>query len=269
MRGGKFVEFDGVDSWKQKSLFPFWNLPKNKDLEPNAKKLRKAGILSEVLFWQAFKNKKLSGFDIDRQVIIGNYIVDFFIPELGLVVEIDGESHDFKGEYDQLRENYLKNLGLEIIHYKDIEIKKSMDFVSNSFLGSVEKRIKWLQKSTPSNPTDLPPLKEGNFNPNIFAVRVGEVKRRVDVDGFLAISQTGDSWVNLGDICEIKRGKFTFRPRNAPHLYGGNYPFIQTGDVAKQNNTNSKIGYSQTLNEEGLKVIPKPIPKLTNPTKSY
>jgi len=150
LRGGKFVEFDGVDSWKQKSLFPFWNLPKNKDLEPNAKKLKKIGVLSEVLFWQAFKNKKLLGWDIDRQVIIGNYIVDFFIPEIGLVIEIDGESHDFKGEHDVERENYLQSLGLEIIHYTDIEIKKSMDFVSGGFQMAIKKRVDGLKKSTPS-----------------------------------------------------------------------------------------------------------------------
>jgi very-short-patch-repair endonuclease len=156
---------DGIatlSKWKQNSLFPFWNLPKNNDLESNAKKLRKAGVLSEVLFWQAFKNKKVVGFDIDRQVTIGNYIVDFFIPEIGLVIEIDGESHDFKGEYDVVRENYLQSLGLEIIHYKDIEIKKSMDFVSDSFLASVKKREGWLKE----NPPHLyeAPLNEGNLS---------------------------------------------------------------------------------------------------------
>lgn len=33
-------------------------------------------------------------------------------------------------------------------------------------------------------------------------------------------------------IAEILRGKFTHRPRNDPKLYDGEYPFIQTGDVA-------------------------------------
>jgi very-short-patch-repair endonuclease len=157
---------DGVDStptWQQNSLFPFWNLPKNKELEPNAKKLRKAGVLSEVLFWQAFNNKKLLGFDIDRQVIIGNYIVDFFIPEIGLVVEIDGESHDFKGEYDEQREFYLQSLGLEIIHYKDVEIKKSMDLVSDSFLVMIKKRVEWLKQNPPRQPSVATP-QEGNFS---------------------------------------------------------------------------------------------------------
>jgi len=55
----------------------------------------------------------------------------------------------------------------------------------------------------------------------------------------------------LGDVATIQRGRFSFRPRNAPHLYGGNYPFIQTGDVVKAKN--GSIPYTQTLNEEGLK----------------
>ncbi len=56
----------------------------------------------------------------------------------------------------------------------------------------------------------------------------------------------------LGAIAVLERGKFTARPRNDPRLYGGEYPFIQTGDVT---NSNGSIdGYSQTLNREGLQV---------------
>ena len=68
--------------WNPKSLYPYWEIPKNKLLKERAKELRKAGNLSEVIFWQIFKDKKKIGFDIDRQVIIGNYIVDFFKMEL-------------------------------------------------------------------------------------------------------------------------------------------------------------------------------------------
>jgi type I restriction enzyme M protein len=67
------------------------------------------------------------------------------------------------------------------------------------------------------------------------------------------------SIVTLPEVCEIKRGKFSYRPRNAPHLYEGKYPFIQTGDVVKAHG--GSIGYTQTLNEEGLKVS-----KLFEPT---
>lgn len=56
----------------------------------------------------------------------------------------------------------------------------------------------------------------------------------------------------LAAISVIERGKFTARPRNDPKYYGGNIPFIQTGDVT---NSNGIIdSFSQTLNENGLKV---------------
>lgn len=63
-----------------------------------------------------------------------------------------------------------------------------------------------------------------------------------------------DDWEvkSLDDIAHIERGKFTARPRNDPKYYGGNIPFIQTGDVS---NSNGLIkSFSQTLNDEGLKV---------------
>jgi type I restriction enzyme S subunit len=56
----------------------------------------------------------------------------------------------------------------------------------------------------------------------------------------------------FGKMAHIERGKFTARPRNDPKYYGGDIPFIQTGDVT---NANGQITtYSQTLNAEGLKV---------------
>lgn len=72
------------------------NLPYNPHLIPLTKEKRKLGILSEVLFWRQVRNKTFHAIDFDRQRIIGNYIVDFYVKALGLVVEIDGVSHDFK-----------------------------------------------------------------------------------------------------------------------------------------------------------------------------
>ncbi len=57
----------------------------------------------------------------------------------------------------------------------------------------------------------------------------------------------------LSELAHVDRGKFTHRPRNDPHFYGGEFPFIQTGDVT------SMIGrrvytYTQTLNARGTTV---------------
>ena len=54
----------------------------------------------------------------------------------------------------------------------------------------------------------------------------------------------------LDELGFVGRGKSRHRPRNANHLYGGNYPFIQTGDIQKANFYITE--YSQTYSEEGL-----------------
>jgi type I restriction enzyme, S subunit len=68
------------------------------------------------------------------------------------------------------------------------------------------------------------------------------------------IGEIPKSWdvVRLGDVARIERGKFSHRPRNDPRFYGGDLPFIQTGDVTK---CNGRIRtHTQTLNAEGLAV---------------
>jgi len=74
------------------------------DTEKTSRELfEKGGNLSEVLLWNKLKKGQMVGFDFTRQQIIGDYIVDFHCPKLNLVIEIDGESHDFKGEYRHSR----------------------------------------------------------------------------------------------------------------------------------------------------------------------
>lgn len=102
------------------------NLPYNPSLIPLTKDKRKQGILSEVLFWQQVRNKTFHQIDFDRQRIIGNYIVDFYVKRLGLVVEIDGESHDTKQEYDLKRTNFLENLGLKVFRITDWDVKHNL-----------------------------------------------------------------------------------------------------------------------------------------------
>jgi type I restriction enzyme S subunit len=55
----------------------------------------------------------------------------------------------------------------------------------------------------------------------------------------------------LGKICIIKRGKSKHRPRNEPSLFGGKYPFIQTGDIRNANGGYIST-YTQTYSELGL-----------------
>ena len=104
-------------------------LPYNPKLKTLAKEKRKEGILSEVLFWKQVRAKQFHKIDFDRQRIIGNYIVDFYVKALGLIVEIDGSSHDNKIEYDAIRQAYLEGLGLKIFRVADIEVRLRMPYV--------------------------------------------------------------------------------------------------------------------------------------------
>jgi len=109
------------------------NLPYNPNLKQRAKELRKARNLSEVLFWLEVHKNKFWQIDFDRQRIIGNYIVDFYIKSLSLVIEIDGSSHIGKEEYVQQREEYLKDLGLNIYRIDDFEVKTNLIVVIEMF----------------------------------------------------------------------------------------------------------------------------------------
>lgn len=56
----------------------------------------------------------------------------------------------------------------------------------------------------------------------------------------------------LDSLATVERGKFSARPRNDPKYFGGEIPFVQTGDVA-----NAQLflaTHSQTLNSLGLTV---------------
>ena len=82
------------------------------------------------------------------------------------------------------------------------------------------------------------------------------------VDDNVRLKPSGVEWLGdvpghwevrrLSQVSGILRGKFTHRPRNDPSLYGGPYPFIQTGDVAGA--SKMIMRYGQTLNEQGLAV---------------
>src|SRR3990170_7318019 len=55
---------------------------------------------------------------------------------------------------------------------------------------------------------------------------------------------------SLDELGFVGRGKSKHRPRDAPHLYNGPYPFVQTGDIKHSNLYITE--YDQTYSEAGL-----------------
>ena len=86
------------------------------------------------------------------------------------------------------------------------------------------------------------------------------VTRGLDPD--VPLKDSGVDWLGeipahwevkrLRGIARVERGRFNFRPRNDPSLYGGDMPFIQTGSIAQANNVITS--FSQTLSNAGVAV---------------
>ena len=101
-------------------------LPTNQALRNRSRALRKAGVLSEVIFWKQVRAGTFWNIDLDRQRIIESFIVDFYVKSLGLIIEIDGSSHNGKEEYDAMREQFLINLGLDVYRISDFRVKHDL-----------------------------------------------------------------------------------------------------------------------------------------------
>ena len=76
--------------------------------------------------------------------------------------------------------------------------------------------------------------------------------RSVFLEMFGDPTKIGNHEPTLSEVATISRGRFSPRPRNDPRYYNGDFPFIQTGEIA--NSISYLSEYRQTLNEAGTKV---------------
>jgi len=84
----------------------------------------------EEVLWQRIRRKQL-GVKFRRQHGIGRYIVDFYCPELNLVIEIDGDSHfSTEGkEKDTIRVAFMEALGIEVLRFTNEEVMNQTESV--------------------------------------------------------------------------------------------------------------------------------------------
>ena len=104
----------------------------NKELKMFARELRTNTISkAEKYIWKSLLSKRQTGYKFLRQRPISNFIVDFYCPDLKLIIEIDGNSHNNKGSYDDYRELKLKGLGNDIVRFSEGDAMNNFDEVSN------------------------------------------------------------------------------------------------------------------------------------------
>ncbi len=96
-----------------------------------AKTMRSNLTEAELKLWLLLKAKKFYGYKFKRQVLIGNYIVDFLCPEAHLIVEVDGGQHntDLNIELDAQRTFYLEKEGFRVLRFWNNEVLENIEGV--------------------------------------------------------------------------------------------------------------------------------------------
>ena len=114
-------------------------------LTSNAQNLRKNMTKEERHLWYDFL--KTLSCNANRQKVIGHYIVDFYIAQARLVIELDGSQHyEREGRSsDRERDAYLNELGLTVLRYSNYEINRNFKAVCEDILLHIGKN----QKASP------------------------------------------------------------------------------------------------------------------------
>ena len=109
----------------------------NSCLTSNSQRLRREMTKEEKRLW--YDCLKKLPVTINRQKVIGNYIVDFYCADAKLVIELDGAQHyEEQGQRaDRVRDEYLKSLGLTVVRYTNLDIKRNFDGVCKDVIKRV------------------------------------------------------------------------------------------------------------------------------------
>ena len=102
----------------------------NPNLKEVARELRTETVSgAEKYLWKAILSRKQLGVGFKRQRPIDQFIVDFCCQELRLIIEIDGNSHFHKPEYDAYRQKRLEDLGFTVIRFSEGDVLNNIDII--------------------------------------------------------------------------------------------------------------------------------------------
>ena len=108
-----------------------------------AKQLRKAMTRAETLLWRYLKANRIDGLGFRRQVPIQNYIADFACFSAKLIVELDGETHDFeeRQKADQNRDDFFVSEGFQVLHFTNEQVMSNLEGVVEVIRQTAASRI--------------------------------------------------------------------------------------------------------------------------------
>ena len=114
------------------------NQTNNPKLKRNAQKLRREMTKEERHLWYDFL--KQLPVTVNRQKVIGHYVVDFYCASAKLVIELDGSQHyeDEGTAADRERDNALNQRGITVVRYSNDDVNRDFDGVCADLLRRLE-----------------------------------------------------------------------------------------------------------------------------------
>jgi very-short-patch-repair endonuclease len=96
-----------------------------------AKQLRQTVTRAETLLWRYLKGHYVDGLGFRRQAPMGNFIADFACHSARVIVEIDGESHDFEARQaqDSARDAWFASQGYAVLRLTNEQVMKNLNGV--------------------------------------------------------------------------------------------------------------------------------------------
>ncbi len=92
-----------------------------------ARRLRREQTIYEKNLWDILRAHKMSGYHFRRQHPIGPYVADFACIAAKLIIELDGNSHDDRQDYDANRDFVLREWGWEILRFPNVYARDQPD----------------------------------------------------------------------------------------------------------------------------------------------
>ena len=144
----------------------------NRALTVYARQLRKTMTKEERKLWYEFLREYPVRFL--RQKVIGQYIVDFYCAQAGLVLEVDGGQHYEEENLisDKVRSLVLRQYGLAVLRFTNLEIKQNFSGVCEAIELLLKDRIE-KKEPNPSAAVAAPPFNKGGSFSGVTGNRKG------------------------------------------------------------------------------------------------
>jgi very-short-patch-repair endonuclease len=126
----------------------------------NARALRRAQTPAEAKLWSRLRANQVHGLKFRRQQPIGPYIVDFYCSSRHLIIEVDGDTHIDRANYDEVRTQWLIEKGYRVVRFCNSDLHEDLDGVLEKIISYAEGQARFTALS-PSPPAPLPLGGEG------------------------------------------------------------------------------------------------------------